>query len=47
MFLTLIKSVVLSKMDYACGERRNKRKDKRKERKKHPYRTGGAFRARK
>lgn len=37
----------MTKMDYACGERRNKSKDKRKERKKHPYRSGGAFRTKK
>jgi len=32
-------------MDYACGERRNKRKDKKKEKKKHPYKIQGAQRS--
>jgi len=27
--------------DYACSEKRNKRKDKYKEKKKHPYKIGG------
>lgn len=32
-------------MDYACGEKRNKRKDKKREKKKHPYKSGGAQRS--
>lgn len=31
-------------MEYACGQKRNKRKDKKKERKKYPYRKGGSKR---
>lgn len=31
--------------DYACGEKRNKKKDKLHEKKKNPYKTGGKFRS--
>ena len=31
--------------DYAFGSKRNKSKDKLKEKKKHPYKSGGRFRA--
>jgi len=32
-------------MDYACSEKRNKRKDKRHEKKKHPYKHLGVQRS--
>ncbi len=32
-------------MNYACSEKRNKRKDKKREKKKHPYKKGGKFRS--
>jgi hypothetical protein len=28
-------------IDYAFGQKRNKRKNKKKEKKKHPYKKGG------
>ncbi len=31
--------------DYACSEKRNKRKDKKREKKKHPYKKGGVQRS--
>jgi hypothetical protein len=34
-------------MDYACNERRSKKKDKRRENKKHPYKKGGRGRGNK
>jgi hypothetical protein len=32
--------------DYACSEKRNKRKGKYKEKKRHPYKKGGNQRTR-
>jgi len=34
-------------VEYACSEKRNKRKDKKKEKKKHPYKIGGRNRLKK
>ncbi len=30
--------------DYACSEKRKKRKDKKKNKKKFPYKSGGKYR---